>query len=91
LESPFTRYSSREYKVNYFYSNEKDWIRALDMSVEDVRHHTHPIDSVSTNLASKIKNKQNKNKIKDKSKRLLLKSQNNKGKKKRKRDESFFF
>jgi hypothetical protein len=48
-----TRYSPGKYKVKHVCPNDKNWIRALVMSVESVRHHTHPIYSVSTSLALK--------------------------------------
>jgi hypothetical protein len=67
------RYSLKKYKVNYFCPKEKDWIRGLVMGVKGFRHHTHPINLVSTNLAlNKIKINNRKTKIK--LRKLLLKS-----------------
>jgi hypothetical protein len=58
------------------------------MSVEGVRHHTHPINSVSTSPASNIKiNK----KMQNKSKRLLLKSQKIKRRKREREMKVFYF
>jgi hypothetical protein len=66
----------KKYKVNKFCPKDKNWIRALVMSMEGVRHHTHPIYSVSTSLALKKKEKETKtNKLKSKLRKLLLKLQ----------------
>jgi hypothetical protein len=65
----------KKYKVNQFCPKDKNWIRALVMSVEGVRHHTHPIYSVSTSLALKRKKETKTNKLKSKLRKLLLKLQ----------------